>query len=204
MEELKMRAHKTLGGISILASSLLFLSGNAFGSEGGKFSFGTPATPEQISGWNIDVLPDGQGLPSGSGTALAGSKLYAEKCAACHGDNGQGVPVSGRGAFPKLVGGIGTLGTDSPVKTVGSFWPYATGVFDYIRRAMPFNNPQSLSNNEVYALTAFVLYKNGIINKDAEMNAKSLPLVKMPNRNGFYQRPKPETDNVATYFVSGN
>ena len=165
-------------------------------------AFGTPATQAQLNGWNLDVLPSGAGLSAGSGTPAEGSKLYAAQCAACHGAEGQGIAVPGHGMFPRLVGGIGTITTDAPVKTVGSFWPYATGLFDYIRRAMPFTKPQSLTSDQVYALTAFILVKSGIIQNDTVMNAQSLPAVKMPNRDGFYTRPDPETDNVAAYSLT--
>lgn len=156
----------------------------------------SPATPAEIAGWNIDVTPDGAGLPPGSGTVEQGEQLFATSCAVCHGAEGEGVPVAGRGGYPRLVGGIGTLAENTPVKTLGSYWPYATIVFDYIRRAMPLTNPQSLSSEQVYALTAFLLWKNGIIAKDTVMDAKSLPAVKMPNRDGFYSRPAPETANI--------
>jgi cytochrome c len=166
-------------------------------------SFGAPATPAQVAGWNIDVEPDGAGLPAGSGTPTAGATLYAAKCAACHGSEGQGLPVPGRAPYPRLVGGIGTLASEDPVKTVGSYWPYATILFDYIRRAMPFDAPGSLSNDQVYALSAFILEKNGIIANNAVMDAKTLPAVKMPDSNGFYTRPKPETNNLSPYLVQG-
>ena len=159
--------------------------------------FGTAATAAEIAGWDIDVTPDGAGLPPGSGTPSAGAQLFAAQCAVCHGAEGQGVPVPGRGGYPRLVGGIGTLTRDHPVKTVGSFWPYASILFDYIRRAMPLTHPRSLSANDVYALSAFILWKNGVIAEDAAMNAQSLPAVKMPNRDGFFTRPAPETDNMA-------
>jgi S-disulfanyl-L-cysteine oxidoreductase SoxD len=172
-------------------------------SQPSTHSFGAPATPAQVAGWNIDVEPDGAGLPAGSGTPAAGAALYAEKCAACHGSEGQGMPVPGRAPYPRLVGGIGTLASEDPVKTVGSFWPYATILFDYIRRAMPFDAPGSLSNDQVYALSAFILAKNGIIANNAVMDAKTLPAVKMPNFDGFYTRPKPETNNLSPYRVQG-
>ncbi|MDA8051769.1 MAG: cytochrome c [Rhodospirillales bacterium] len=159
--------------------------------------FGTSATPAEIAGWNIDVTPNGAGLPPGSGTASVGAKLFAANCATCHGAEGQGIPVPGHGVYPRLVGGIGTLKNNLPIKTVGSFWPYATGVFDYIRRAMPFTHPQSLTADQVYALTAFILWKNGIIVEDATMDAHTLPAVKMPNAHGFFTRPPPETANIA-------
>ncbi len=161
--------------------------------------FGTPASARQLAGWQLDVLPDGQGLPDGRGDAVQGARLFAADCASCHGAQGQGMAVQGRGAFPRLVGGIGTIASGKPVKTVGSFWPYATGVFDYIRRAMPLNAPESLSADQVYSLTAFILYKNRIIGEHDVIDRKTLPQVKMPNRHGFYQRPQPETANVAAY-----
>ena len=182
--------------------SLAMANASATGNPA-SLAFGTPATPAQIAGWNLDVLPSGAGLPSGSGTPAEGSKLYAAQCAACHGAEGQGIAVPGHGMFPRLVGGIGTITTDAPVKTVGSFWPYATGLFDYIHRAMPFTKPQSLSNDQVFALTAFILAKNGIIPNNAVMNAQTLPAVKMPNRDGFYSRPEPETDNIPNDSTTG-
>lgn len=150
-------------------------------------AFGERPTAEQIAGWNIDVLPDGKGLPVGRGTAAEGAQIFAARCAACHGANAEGIPIPGQGAFPRLVGGIGTLSGDKPVKTVGSYWPYATVAFDYIRRAMPLTAPGSLTSNEVYSLVAFILSRNGIIPESAVMNETSLPAVAMPNRNGFYR-----------------
>ena len=144
----------------------------------GKVGLGTPISEGQIQKWNIDVGPSGAGLPVGSGSVAAGEILFQQVCANCHGDKGQGV-LSNR-----LVGG-GGLNTGSPVKTVGSYWPYATTIFDYVKRAMPHHSPQSLSDDQVYASTAYILYMNKIIDKNAVMDAKTLPLVKMPNRDGF-------------------
>jgi mono/diheme cytochrome c family protein len=140
---------------------------------------GVPATPEQVAGWDISIGPDGAGLPPGSGTARDGAEVYAAKCLACHGENGQGQ------LNDRLAGGHGTLTGPSPVKTVGSYWPYATTIFDYVRRAMPFNQPMSLTDNEVYALTAYLLSINGIIAETDVMNAETLPAVVMPNRDNF-------------------
>ncbi|MEM5312587.1 cytochrome c [Paraburkholderia sp. JHI869] len=148
---------------------------------------GRSPTAEEIAGWDIDVVPNGSGLPAGHGTVADGAKIFAAKCAACHGANAEGIPIPGRGAFPRLVGGIGTLADDKPVKTVGSYWPYSTGVFDYIRRAMPLTAPGSLTSNEVYSLVAFILSRNGIIADNTVLDEKSLPGVKMPNRNGFFR-----------------
>ena len=152
------------------------------------FGFGHPASAEEIAGWDIDVAADGAGLPPGSGTVAQGKGLYDRLGAMCHGAQGEG----GEGG-PPLVGGIGSLDTDAPVKTVGSYWPYAPTLFDYIRRAMPADNPQSLAPDEVYALCAYLLYLNGIVPEDAVMDAQSLPLVVMPNHAGFTS-PDPRPD----------
>lgn len=140
---------------------------------------GQPITEADIAPWNLDIAPDGQGLPAGSGNAVKGEEIYVEKCAACHGFDGVGQPADA------LTGGQGTLASAKAQKTVGSFWPYATIIFDYTRRAMPLNNPQTLTNDEVYALTAYILKLNGLIGAKDVMNAKTLPRVKMPNRDGF-------------------
>lgn len=159
------------------ASALLFLSTTVFAETP---DLGQPATPEEIALWDISIGPDGAGLPPGSGTSRQGEAVYAAKCLACHGVKGSGKPND------QLVGGLGTLTGDQPaVKTVGSFWPYATTLFDYVRRAMPANAPRSLSNDQVYAVCAYVLQLNGIIGESAVMNAQTLAKVQMPNRDGF-------------------
>jgi cytochrome c len=140
---------------------------------------GTPVTEAEFAAWDISIQPDGDGLPAGSGNAAAGAQIYAVKCVACHGVGGAGQPND------RLVGGQGTLTALAQVRTIGSFWPYASTVFDYLRRAMPFQAPQSLTNDEVYALTAYILAENGIIDDDATMNARTLARVEMPNRDGF-------------------
>lgn len=142
-------------------------------------ALGVAVSAEEVARWDISIPPSGAGLPAGSGTVAKGESVYAEKCQSCHGAKGAGKPADA------LVGGIGSLATATPVRTVGSYWPYATTLFDYTRRAMPITAPLSLSNDEVYAVTAYVLYLNGIIPADATMNAQSLPAVKMPNREGF-------------------
>jgi cytochrome c len=148
---------------------------------------GRTATGADIAAWNIDIEPDGKNLPSGSGTPAEGAKIFAATCAACHGAHGKG------GTAPRLVGGIDTLATAHPIKTVGSYWPYATTVFDYIRRAMPFTSPESLTNDQVYALVAYILNQNRIVPDNAVMNATSLPTVQMPNRSGFlWVDPRPD------------
>lgn len=173
----------------LFATMSVFIAGPAaFSATGPDYGLGRTATPAEIQGWNIDVEPDGQGLPSGSGTVAEGAKVYAASCASCHGAKGEG------GIGPRLVGGIGTLATAHPVKTVGSYWPFATTVFDFIRRAMPFTRPESLSNDQVYAVVADILYLNGIVPKTAVMDRTTLPKVKMPNRNGFiWHDPRPDT-----------
>lgn len=153
-----------------------------------SYGFGTAASADEIAGWDIDIKPDGTGLPKGSATVAQGKDLFAKYGAPFHGANGEGTD-----AAPRLVGGIGSLTSDKPVKTVGSYWPYATTVFDYIRRAMPASAPQSLTADEYYGLTAWVLWANGIIPDDAVIDQDSLPRVIMPNRDGFTS-PDPRPD----------
>jgi cytochrome c len=143
---------------------------------------GRAATPQEIAAWDISIPPSGAGLPAGSGTPKQGAAVFVAQCQACHGEKGAGKPADA------LVGGIGSLGTAKQSLTVGSFWPYATTLFDYTRRAMPTTKPLSLTNDEVYAVTAYILFLNGIIPENAQMNAQTLPQVKMPNRDGFIDR----------------
>lgn len=150
------------------------------------FRLGHPATESDLTVWNIDVSPDGQGLPPGQGTVKQGAELYATKCAMCHGPTGK------EGPNDVLVGGQGSLQTAKPLKTIGSYWPYATTLYDYLRRAMPFTAPQSLKPDEIYALVAWLLHQNQIIAEDAILDAHSLPKVEMPNRNGFILDPRPD------------
>ncbi|HEY5624815.1 MAG TPA: cytochrome c [Gammaproteobacteria bacterium] len=140
---------------------------------------GTTPSPELLAAWDIDIGPDGSGLPAGSGSAAEGETLYNVNCIACHGPEGEGL------LNDRLAGGHGTLGTEAPRKTVGSYWPYATTIFDYVRRAMPYLTPQTLTDDEVYALTAYLLYINDIVDRNAEMNSSTLPAVEMPNRDNF-------------------
>ena len=147
--------------------------------------FGQPIAPADAATWDISIGPDGAGLPPGRGTAAQGEAVYAAKCQACHGEKGAGRPND------TLVGGSGTLAPGkAPVKTVGSYWPYATTLFDYVRRAMPWNQPKSLTDEEVYAVSAYILNLNGIIGPNDVMDAQSLPKVSMPNRNGFIPFPR--------------
>lgn len=163
------------------------------GDNNQRFGIGQPATEDEIAGWDIDVKPDGSGLPQGSGTVEDGKRLFQQYGAAWHGPEGEGTDYA-----PRLVGGIDSLDTENPVKTVGSYWPYATSLFDYIRRAMPASGPQSLTSDEYYSLTAWVLWANGIISENEVMDQDTLPKVMMPNRDGFTSPdPRPDTDNVA-------
>jgi S-disulfanyl-L-cysteine oxidoreductase SoxD len=154
-------------------------------SAGESYGIGRPATPQEIAGWDIDVSPSGAGLPPGSGDVRQGEAIFADKCAACHGAHGEGKPMD------RLVGGRGTLQDKKPEKTVGSFWPYATTLFDYVRRAMPLNAPQSLAPDQVYAVSAYVLFLNGIVPQETTLDADNLAKINMPNRNGFVSAPPP-------------
>jgi cytochrome c len=151
-----------------------------------RYGIGEPVREADIAAWDIDVGPDGTGLPPGRGSVSQGQTLYASRCSGCHGERGQG------GIGPRLVGGLGTLATPQPVKTIGSFWPYATTVFDYVYRAMPYPSPQSLTPAELYGVTSYLLYLNGIVPADTVLDARSLPAVLMPNRNGFVSDPRPD------------
>ena len=151
---------------------------------------GRPATQQEIDRLNLTVYPDGKGLPKGSGSAATGLAPYKAKCAVCHNDKGEGRQAQ----YPALVGGIGTLTKSQAVKTVGSYWPYATTVFDYIRRSMPFDHPRSLAADEVYGVTALILHWNGIIAEKDELNERNLAAVKMPNRDGFFTYQGPLVD----------
>lgn len=158
---------------------------------------GQPVTEQDLAAWNIDVRTvDGRGLPSGSGSVAAGKALYEAKCAFCHGPGAAGGPM-----FGTMVGGIGSFKTDKRVLTPGSMYPYAPVLFDYIRRAMPLNAPQSLPNDEVYALSAYLLHLNGLLPADAVMDAQSLTAMRMPNRDGFIIDDRPDTK--ATRCMSG-
>jgi S-disulfanyl-L-cysteine oxidoreductase SoxD len=172
----------------VIAASLLSLTGAA---AQGTYGIGRTATPAEIAGWNIDVGRDGSGLPPGSGSVAHGRDVFAQQCAACHGEKGEG------GVGDRLVGGQGTLATPNPVRTVGSYWPYASTLFDYIRRAMPQNAPGSLSNDDTYAVSAYILNLNGLVPDGATLDAKSLPAVKMPNRKMFVGDPRPDIKNPA-------
>jgi mono/diheme cytochrome c family protein len=161
--------------------------GGADAAPHGPYGLGRPASAEQIAGWDIDVRADGGGLPPGRGSVSDGQAVYASNCSGCHGRSGEG------GYADALVGGEGTLATAKPVRTVGSYWPFATTLFDYVRRAMPYNAPQSLTADQTYAVVAYVLFLNQIVPANTVLDAKTLPAVRMPNRNGFTS-PDPRPD----------
>jgi cytochrome c len=175
----------------VFAIGLAVASGAmAMAAEPGHYGFGKPATPAEIAGWDIDVRgDDGKGLPPGKGDVQHGADVFADQCAACHGTFGEG-----EGRYPKLVGGKGTLKADRPEPTVGSYWPFAPTLWDYIDRAMPFPAPHSLSADDVYALTAYILNLNDIVGSDFVADRDSLPKVKMPNHDHFvWTDPRPDT-----------
>ena len=162
-----------------IAFATVALSVAAMAAEGPNL--GKPISPQDIAPWDITIMPDGTGLPAGSGTAVQGAPIFAAKCSACHGDNGKGgiaAPVTAGPPRATLDGG----------KTIQNFWPYATTIFDFVRRAMPYNAPHSLKDDEVYALTAYLLNLNKIIGENDVMNAQTLPKVKLPNRDNFIIR----------------
>lgn len=153
-----------------------------------QLGLGHTPSMQELREWKSTVLPDGTGLPTGSGTPAQGKGIYLDKCSACHGDQGQGNgPLA-----PQLVGGVGTLESSNPIRTVGSYWPYATTVWDFIRRAMPYSQPGTLTANETYAVTAYLLSLNKIIPPNAVLNQKTLPAVRMPNRDGFVPDSRPD------------
>ena len=176
---------RNLGAAFAVAFAGMAALGGSHAQEGP--GLGVPATPAQVAGWDVSIGPDGAGLPPGSGTAAAGKTVYDAKCAACHGVDGAGRPND------QLVGGQGTIAGTAPIRTIGSYWPYATTVFDYVRRAMPYVTPHSLTADETYALTAYLLAQNGVIGQGDVMNAQTLPKVVMPNRDNFdpaYREPR--------------
>lgn len=174
---------------ALVCALLLTTAPRAFAGDR-PYGYGTPATPEQIAGWDIDVRgDDGKGLPPGKGNVSHGQEVFSDNCAVCHGTFGEG-----EGRWPKLAGGDGTLRDDRPEPTVGSYWPFAPTLFDYINRAMPFPTPHTLPTDDVYALTAFILNLNNLVPDDFVANKDTLPKVKMPNHDSFsWEDPRPDT-----------
>jgi mono/diheme cytochrome c family protein len=164
--------------VFVAALGLAALAGAA---EAGRLGLGREALPEEVAAWDIDIRPDGQGLPPGKGSVKEGEALFLEKCAACHGEFGEGAA-----RWPVLAGGFGSLKSAAPEKTIGSFWPYASTSFDYIRRAMPFGQAQTLTNDEVYALVAFLLSMNDVVKDDFVLSRDNFTAVKLPNEDAFY------------------
>lgn len=164
----------------------------AFAEAPGHYGLGQIATEAEIAGWDIDIRPDGLGLPEGSGSVSVGEDLYEAQCASCHGGFGEG-----EGRWPILAGGVGTLSEERPEKTVGSYWPYASTLWDYIRRAMPFTAPQSLTPDETYAITAYVLYLNEIVDEDFVLTKENFSTIEMPNADGFFEDDRPDVKNTA-------
>jgi mono/diheme cytochrome c family protein len=176
-----------------LALSAAALTVAAPALAGERLGLGREATEAEIAAWDIDVRPDGQGLPVGSGNAYDGEEIFAENCAVCHGDFGEGVD-----RWPVLAGGQGTLTMERPIKTIGSYWPYVSTVFDYIQRAMPFGYAQSLEPDDVYAITAYLLYMNDIIDDDEMvLSNENLTEIRLPNEANFYMDDRPDTPTVA-------
>lgn len=181
------RSLKTWMQLSVLGSAITLAAATQAAE---KFNLGTTATPEQIAGWDIDIRPDGLGLPEGEGSVADGEALYEQLCATCHGLFGEG-----EGRWPVLAGGKGTLKDERPNKTVGSYWPYASTLFDYIRRAMPFTAPRSLTDEQTYQLTAYVLYLNELVDEEFVLTKDNLASIEMPNKDGFFVDPRPDAQN---------
>ncbi len=156
------------------------LSATATAIWAGEYGLGRPALPEEIAAWDVKVMPDGRGLPEGSGDVWTGDEVFGEHCAVCHGDFAEGI-----GNWPKLAGGADTLDRDDPLKTVGSYWPHLSTVFDYVNRSMPFGNAQSLTPDEVYAIVAYILYSNNLVDDDFELSHENFMDVELPNAGGF-------------------
>ena len=161
----------------------------AHAAEAGGFGLGREATPEEVAAWDIDVRPDGLGLPEGSGDVFTGEEVFAEKCATCHGDFGEAV-----GRWPVLAGGSGTLSSADPVKTVGSYWPYLSTAWDYVHRAMPFGEAQSLTDDEVYSIVAYILYVNDLVDDEFELSKENFAEVRLPNEEHFFMDDRDEAE----------
>ncbi|MEM8841349.1 MAG: cytochrome c [Pseudomonadota bacterium] len=164
-----------------LEGAALALLITAGGAQAGQLGLGRPATPDEVAAWDIDIRPDGAGLPEGRGDVFTGEEIFAEQCAYCHGDFGEGVD-----RWPVLAGGQDTLTSERPVKTIGSYWPYLSTVWDYVNRAMPFGYAQSLSPDEVYAITAYLLYANDLVDDEFELSNENFTEITLPNEANFY------------------
>jgi S-disulfanyl-L-cysteine oxidoreductase SoxD len=178
--------------LALRAAALTLFASSAAFAQSPHYKVGRPPTPEEIKAWDIAIGPDGRELPPGRGTVARGKVVYVEQCARCHG------ATATEGPEMPLVGGKDSLNTAKPLKTIGSYWPYATTLFDYINRAMPFDRPTVMSADDVYAVTGFLLNLNGIIAEQDVMDAKTLPAVRMPNRDGFVPDPRPDVGRRKT------
>lgn len=179
---------------SLKFAIVVFITGALTGvawAESAKRNIGRVATPAEIAGWDIDVRPDGQGLPAGKGSVKEGEDVYMAKCAACHGEFGESA-----GRWPQVAGGHGSLKSDDPVKTVGSYFAHLSTVFDYVRRAMPFGDAQSLTNDELYAVVAYMLFLNDIVDKKFVLSKETWRSVVMPNAGGFYDDDRETTEKA--------
>jgi cytochrome c len=174
-----MSMHRTVLALLLLTAVCL--------AQGRRYGAGRTPSADEIAVWDISIAPDGKGLPPGGGTPAEGKEVYETRCKRCHGDEAKG------GDEGALAGGLGSLKSPKPLKTVGSYWPYATTLFDYVRRAMPFKNPGTLTNDQVYAVSAYILRLNGIVKEGDRLDASTLPKVLMPNRNGFVADRRPDT-----------
>jgi S-disulfanyl-L-cysteine oxidoreductase SoxD len=183
-----MRSLKTATALAVL----MLAAGAMAGEPRPDVHYGKPISEADLAAWNIDIrTQDGTGLPAGRGSVAQGKQVYEAKCVACHGEDAKGGAM-----YATMVGGIGSFTTNTRVLTPGSIYPYAPILFDYIRRAMPMNEPQTMTNDEVYAVSAYILNLNGLVPADAVMDAKSMPAVQMPNRNGFIVDDRPDTKAV--------
>ena len=184
------RTQRTSGAFRFSGAFACFVAIGAFGvitaAQSPTYGLGRAPTADELNRIDIAVLPNGDGLPPGSGTAAIGKQVYTAKCLSCHG------PTGIEGPQDRLAGGTGTLATPKPVKTVGSYWPYATTLWDYIRRAMPFDHPGTLTNDDIYAVSAYVLFLNHVVGEQDMLNQTTLPKIQMPNRNGFVSDPRPD------------
>jgi S-disulfanyl-L-cysteine oxidoreductase SoxD len=178
-----MRSLRRLAGFGALLAAA---GASSAAGQLPTYGVGRAPTVEEVKAWDLTIPSDGQGLPPGRGTAAQGKPIYVERCASCHGENGEDRKYS------RLVGGRGSLVTSEPVRTIGSFWPYATTLWSYLRRSQPFDEPGSLTPDEVYAVTAYLLHLNGIIKEDDVVDATTLPRIRMPNRDGFVPDPRPD------------
>ena len=173
------------------ASYIIFLCSIYSISYSQTLGLGRAATNNEVSAWDIDIRPDGKGLPVGSGSVIIGEELYTDNCSSCHGDFGEGID-----RWPELAGGFDTLDSEDPVKTVGSYWPYLSTVWDYVHRAMPFGNAQSLNNDEVYAITAYILYLNDLVDEDFELSHVNFEEINLPNEENFYLDNRENLENT--------